>query len=170
MHLKKSSATHPEKNIICFKFNFAAMPEDINNSSSSANATGTGGIILFDGVCNYCNAMVNFVLKRDRKDRFLFAPLQSDKGQELRKKYNIADSIDSFIYIEKDNANIYSTGALKVCRHLSGAWPALYALIIVPVFIRDGIYKWVARNRYKWFGKKETCMIPTPEVRRKFLL
>jgi predicted DCC family thiol-disulfide oxidoreductase YuxK len=128
------------------------------------------GIILFDGVCNYCNTMVNFVIKRDKKDRFLFAPLQSDKGQELRKKYNIADSIDSFIYIEKGSANIYSTGALKVCRYLSGGWPALYALIIVPVFLRDGIYKWVARNRYKWFGKKETCMIPTPAVRRKFLL
>jgi predicted DCC family thiol-disulfide oxidoreductase YuxK len=127
------------------------------------------GIILFDGVCNYCNTMVNFVIKRDKKDRFLFAPLQSDKGQELRKKYNIADGIDSFIYIENETAHIYSTGALKVCKYLSGAWPALYAFIIVPVFLRDGVYKWIARNRYKWFGKKETCMIPSPEVRRKFL-
>jgi predicted DCC family thiol-disulfide oxidoreductase YuxK len=127
------------------------------------------GVILFDGVCNYCNTMVNFVIKRDKKDSFLFTPLQSGKGQELRKKYNIDDSIDSFIYIEKETAYIYSTGALKVCRHLSGLWPALYGLLIIPVFIRDGVYKWIARNRYKWFGKKETCMVPSPEVRRKFL-
>jgi predicted DCC family thiol-disulfide oxidoreductase YuxK len=146
------------------------MPENINNSSTIEIKQEPVGIILFDGVCNYCNAMVNFVIKRDKKDRLRFAPLQSDIGQELRKQYNIADSIDSFIYIEKGSANIYSTGALKVCRYLSGAWPLLYGLIIVPVFLRDGIYKWVARNRYKWFGKKETCMIPTPEVRRKFLL
>jgi predicted DCC family thiol-disulfide oxidoreductase YuxK len=138
--------------------------------TDSSSATQIKGIILFDGVCNYCNTMVNFVIKRDKKDRLRFAPLQSGKGQELRKKYNIADSIDSFIYIENDTASIYSTGALKVCRYLSGAWPLLYGLIIVPLFLRDGIYKWIARNRYKWFGKKETCMIPTPEVRSKFLL
>jgi predicted DCC family thiol-disulfide oxidoreductase YuxK len=134
--------------------------------------TGTAqvkGIILFDGVCNYCNTMVNFVLKRDKKDSFLFAPLQSDKGQELRKKYNVDASIDSFIYIENDTAYIYSTGALKVCRYLSGLWPVLYGLLIIPRFLRDGVYKWIARNRYKWFGKKETCMVPSPAVRRKFL-
>ncbi len=146
------------------------MPQNSESSNNAASTNETAGIILFDGVCNYCNAMVNFVIKRDKKNRFLFAPLQSEKGAELRKKYHIADSIDSFIYIEKGTASIYSTGALKVCRYLSGGWPLLYGLIIVPVFLRDGIYKWVARNRYKWFGKKETCMIPSPEVRQKFLL
>jgi predicted DCC family thiol-disulfide oxidoreductase YuxK len=166
--LNKSSATHPEKNITFFKRNFTIMTETIDNGTTTAT-TGEPRIILFDGVCNYCNAMVNFVLKRDKKDLFRFAPLQSEKGIELRKKYHIADSIDSFIYIENNNASIYSTGALKVCRHLSGGWPALYTLMIIPVFIRDGVYKWVARNRYKWFGKKETCMIPSPAVRRKFL-
>jgi predicted DCC family thiol-disulfide oxidoreductase YuxK len=127
------------------------------------------GIILFDGVCNYCNYMVNFVLKRDKKDRFLFAPLQSEKGQQLRRQYNIAETIDSFIYIENEQASIYSTGVLKVCRRLGALWPVLSVLLVVPVFIRDGVYKWVARNRYKWFGKKETCMVPTPEVSKKFL-
>jgi predicted DCC family thiol-disulfide oxidoreductase YuxK len=139
-------------------------------NTDSITAEQAKGIILFDGVCNYCNAIVNFVIKRDKKDSLLFAPLQSTAGQELRKKYHIADSIDSFIYIENDAAHIYSTGALKVCRHLSGAWPVLYGLIIIPVFIRDGIYKWIARNRYKWFGKKESCMVPSPAVRRKFLV
>jgi predicted DCC family thiol-disulfide oxidoreductase YuxK len=145
------------------------MTAEINNNTDT-NINNAAGIILFDGVCNYCNVIVNFVIKRDKKNRLLFAPLQSEKGAELRKEYNVADSVDSFIYIENGKANIYSTGALKVCKHLSGAWPALYGLIIIPVFLRDGVYKWIARNRYKWFGKKETCMIPTPEVRRKFLV
>jgi predicted DCC family thiol-disulfide oxidoreductase YuxK len=128
------------------------------------------GIILFDGVCNYCNTMVNFALKRDKKDFLLFTPLQSDAGLALREKYGVAPSVDSFIYIEKEKAYLYSTAALKVSKHLSGAWPLLAAFFIVPPFIRDGVYKWVARNRYKWFGKKDACMIPTPAVRAKFLL
>lgn len=128
------------------------------------------GIILFDGVCNYCNKMVNFALKRDKKDHLLFAPLQSDAGMALREKYGVAPEVDSFIFIENDKAYLYSTGALKVSKHLSGGWPLLGALIIIPSFIRNAIYKWVARNRYKWFGQKDACMIPTPAVRRKFLL
>lgn len=128
------------------------------------------GIILFDGVCNYCNTMVNFSLKRDKKDFLLFAPLQSDAGLALREKYGVAPSVDSFIYIENDKAYLYSTAALKVSKHLSGGWPLMAAFFIVPAFIRDGVYKWIARNRYKWFGKKDTCMIPTPAVRAKFLL
>lgn len=128
------------------------------------------GIILFDGVCNYCNTMVNFALKRDKKDFLLFAPLQSDAGSALREKYGVAPSVDSFIYIEKEKAYLYSTAALKVSKHLSGGWPLMAAFFIVPAFIRDGVYKWIARNRYKWFGKKDTCMIPTPAVRAKFLL
>lgn len=127
-------------------------------------------IILFDGVCNYCNTMVNFALKRDKKDFLLFAPLQSDAGLALREKYGVAPSVDSFIYIENDKAYLYSTAALKVSKHLSGGWPLMAAFFIVPAFIRDGVYKWIARNRYKWFGKKDTCMIPTPAVRAKFLL
>lgn len=127
-------------------------------------------IILFDGVCNYCNTMVNFVIRRDRKDRFRFAPLQSATGEALRAKYQVSPDVDSLIYIEKNKVFIYSTAALKICRHLPGLWPVLAGALIIPRFIRDGVYKWIARNRYRWFGKKETCMIPTPEVRAKFLL
>ena len=87
--------------------------------------------------------------------------MQSEAGVALAKKYHIAATIDSFIYIENDVVHTFSTGALKVCKHLGGLWPALSALLIVPKFIRDPVYKWIANNRYKWFGKQEVCMIPT---------
>jgi predicted DCC family thiol-disulfide oxidoreductase YuxK len=127
------------------------------------------GIILFDGVCNYCNALVNFALKRDKKDHLLFAPLQSDAGMALRDRYGVSPDIDSFIYIEDGKAYLYSTGALKVCRHLGAGWPLMAGFFIIPAFVRDAVYKWIARNRYRFFGKKDACMVPSPAVRRKFL-
>lgn len=127
-------------------------------------------IILFDGVCNFCDGAVNFTLKRNTSANILFAPLQSSAGQKLLQQYNLAtDSMESFVFIENKKTYQRSTAALKVCRHLRGLWPMCYGLIIVPKFIRDGIYNWIAKNRYKWFGKKESCMIPTPEVKARFL-
>ena len=127
-------------------------------------------IILFDGVCNLCNSAVNFVIKRDKKNMIQFAPLQLETAYVLLAKYKIpAQEMKSFIFIEHGKAYTQSTAALKVCRHLVGAWPAFYSLIIIPVFIRNGIYKLIARNRYKWFGQKNECMIPTPELKAKFL-
>ncbi|MEO6733782.1 MAG: thiol-disulfide oxidoreductase DCC family protein [Ferruginibacter sp.] len=127
-------------------------------------------IILFDGVCNLCNGAVNFVIKRDKRSSIKFASLQSGKGHQLMNQYNLrTDVFNSFIFIERGKVHIASTAALKVSKYLSGLWPLLYSFIIVPKFIRDGIYKWIARNRYKWFGKREQCMIPTPEMRSRFL-
>jgi predicted DCC family thiol-disulfide oxidoreductase YuxK len=127
-------------------------------------------IILFDGVCNFCNSAVNFTLKRNSKADIVFAPLQSATGQQLLEQYHLpANSMESFVFIEKDKAYMRSTAALHVCRHLRGLWPLCYGFIIVPVFIRDGIYNWIAKNRYKWFGKKESCMIPTPEIKARFI-
>jgi predicted DCC family thiol-disulfide oxidoreductase YuxK len=127
-------------------------------------------IILFDGVCNFCNSAVNFTLKRNSKADIFFAPLQSAAGQKLLVQYHLpVDSLESFVFIEQDKSYKRSTAALKVCKHLRGLWPLCYGFIIVPTFIRDGIYNWIAKNRYKWFGKKETCMIPTPEVKARFL-
>ncbi len=127
-------------------------------------------ILLFDGVCNFCNGAVNFVIKRDNKKNIRFSPLQSNTGNKLLNEYNLpADRLETFFFIENNKAYAYSTAALRVCRHLSGLWPLLYCFIIVPVFIRDGVYKWVGKNRYKWFGKKESCMIPSPDVRARFL-
>ena len=126
--------------------------------------------ILFDGVCNFCNSAVNFVIKKNAKANILFAPLQSEAGQKLLKQYNLpANDMESFIFIEKGVAYDRSTAALRVCRYLRGLWPLCYGLIIVPKFIRDGIYNWIAKNRYKWFGIRNECMIPTPEVKARFL-
>ena len=127
-------------------------------------------IILFDGVCNFCNSAVNFVIKRNAKTTILFAPMQSEAGQSLLKQYNLpVHDMQSFIFIDKGTVYKQSTAALKVCRYLRGLWPLCYGLIIVPKFIRDGIYNWIARNRYKWFGIRHQCMIPTPEVKARFL-
>ena len=127
-------------------------------------------IILFDGVCNFCNSAVNFALARDKKRGIKFAPLQSNAGQALLKEYNLpTEEMKSFVFIDNGVAYTRSTAAIKVCSHLSGLWPMSKAFLIVPKFIRDGLYEWIAKNRYKWFGKKESCMIPTPEVRERFL-
>ncbi len=128
------------------------------------------GIILFDGVCNFCNGSVNFIIENDTKDHFKFAPLQSEIAQELLKKHNIdKNRTDSVVLIENDKAYTYSTAALKIARNLDGAYSMLYNLIIVPKFIRDFVYKTFAKYRYKLFGKKDVCMMPTTEFRRKFL-
>lgn len=127
-------------------------------------------IILFDGVCNFCNSAVNFTLKRNKKANIRFAPLQSAAGERLLEHYHLPPTdMQSFIFIEKGVAYKQSTAGLKVCRHLNGLWPLCYGFIIVPKFIRDGLYNWIARNRYKWFGIKQECMIPSPDVKTRFL-
>lgn len=127
-------------------------------------------IILFDGVCNFCNNAVNFVIKRNSKANIMFAPLQSEAGQEFVKQYHLPpDDMKSFIFIENETVYSRSTAALKVCRHLRGLWPLCYGFIIVPKFIRDGMYNWIAKNRYKWFGVRNECMIPTPDVKARFI-
>ena len=127
-------------------------------------------IILFDGVCNFCNSAVNFTLKRNSKANIRFAPMQSEAGLKLLQEYKLPpDDMQSFIFIENGKLYKRSTAALKVCKHLRRLWPLCYGFIIVPAFIRDGIYNWIAANRYKWFGKKDSCMIPTPEIKARFL-
>jgi predicted DCC family thiol-disulfide oxidoreductase YuxK len=128
-----------------------------------------GAIVLFDGVCNFCNGWVNFVIARDRSKYFKFAPMQSDIGQELRAKCGVSEEVDSIILIEDDTAYVHSTAALRILRRLGGIWPIFYGLMIVPKPIRDFFYKLFARNRYRLFGKKDVCMVPTPEVRERFL-
>ncbi|WP_424963726.1 thiol-disulfide oxidoreductase DCC family protein [Ekhidna sp.] len=126
-------------------------------------------IILFDGVCNLCNASVQFVIKRDKKKQFLFASLQSDFAEEnLPKKYISSNALQSIVLKDGDHIKTKSTAALTIARRLSGLWPMLYLFIIVPKFLRDWVYDIVARNRYKWFGKKDQCMIPSPELKDRF--
>lgn len=127
-------------------------------------------VILFDGVCNLCNRTVNFVIKRDKPGKLQFAPLQSEKGRLYLKQFNLpVNDIKTFVLIEDGMAYTKSTAALKVCKHLNGVWPLCYAFIIVPKFIRDGMYNWIAKNRFKWFGVKQECMIPSPDIRSRFL-
>ena len=128
-------------------------------------------IILFDGVCNFCNAAINFVLKQDKKGVFRFAPLQSEAGQRLLKQYNLSTAeFDSFVLI--DDGKIYkkSSASLRVMNKLPWYWKEAQLLRLIPTPFRDAIYDFIAKNRYKWFGKKEQCMIPTPEMRNRFLV
>ncbi len=127
-------------------------------------------IILFDGVCNLCNTSINLVIRKDKKDCFRFAALQSEIGKKYISKFNInPKETDSIVLIDKDTIYIKSTAALHIAKSLSGAYPILFGFIIIPSFIRNWLYDIVAKNRYKWYGKKESCMIPTPELKAKFL-
>ena len=127
-------------------------------------------IILFDGVCNLCNGFVQFIIKRDRNAIFKFAALQSDFGQAFLKSQNLNPvELKSVILIVGEKIYTQSTAALKIIQYLDGAWKLGYAFIIVPPFIRNGFYKIVSKYRYKWFGKKNQCMVPTVELKGRFL-
>jgi len=126
--------------------------------------------VLFDGVCNFCNGAVNFVIARDKAGYFKFAPLQSEIGEQITVKQGIDfEKTDSIVLVEDHRAYIQSTAALKIARRLDGLWPVFYGLIIVPRPIRDLAYKLFAKYRYKLFGRQDACMIPTTEVRARFL-
>jgi predicted DCC family thiol-disulfide oxidoreductase YuxK len=126
-------------------------------------------IVLFDGVCNFCNDSVNFIISQDTEGKFKFAPLQSEIGREMRSRYEIDQNVDSIVLIEHDVAYTYSTAALRIARGLGGIWSLAYAFIIIPPFIRDAIYEAFAKNRYRLFGKREVCMVPTPAVKERFV-
>jgi predicted DCC family thiol-disulfide oxidoreductase YuxK len=128
------------------------------------------GIILFDGVCNFCNTSINTIIRFDKKKYFRFAPIQSDMGKFLMQKYGLDPvKFDSVILVDDEKAYVFSSAILHIARKLGGIYSLAYIFILVPKFIRDPLYKFIARNRYKWWGKKESCMIPTPELRNRFL-
>ena len=126
-------------------------------------------LVLFDGVCNYCNVMVNFAIKNDKHGKLRFCMLQSAIARQLKLKYAIDETVDSLIFIDMGHAYTYADAALRICKYLD--WPAriLFIFIIIPSFISNPFYKLIARNRYKWFGKKESCMIPSPDIRKRFI-
>lgn len=127
-------------------------------------------VVLFDGVCNLCHAAVKFIIKKDKKNLFRFASLQSSFAQSVLQKFHLTgETLNSFIYLEKGKVYTRSTAALMVAKQLSGWWPLLSAFMIVPRFMRDAVYKLIANKRYKWFGKKDECWIPTPALQSKFL-
>lgn len=127
-------------------------------------------IILFDGVCNFCNGAINFIIKRDKKRVFRYAALQSEAGQQLLKQHDLSTTdLDSFVLVYKGKTYKKTSAALQVAQILGGAWRLTRIFRIFPSPIRDLAYTIIANNRYRWFGKKESCMIPTPEVRSLFL-
>jgi len=126
-------------------------------------------VILFDGVCNLCSGSVQFILKRDNEKRFLFASLQSKYGQDLLKQFNLpANTFNSFILFEDGKIFTRSKAALKMFGQLKG-WKWVQLFWVVPKFLRDAVYNLIAKNRYKWFGKKNECWLPTPDLKARFL-
>lgn len=125
-------------------------------------------IIFFDGVCNLCNGAVNFIIDRDPKHKFQFASLQSAKAKELLPER--AFDVDSILLLRNDGQLLKkSSAALEIAKNLSGGWFLLYVFKIVPTFIRDAVYDLIAKNRYKWFGKLDSCRVPTPDLQERFL-
>jgi predicted DCC family thiol-disulfide oxidoreductase YuxK len=137
---------------------------------SEVSDTETTAIVLFDGVCHLCSSSVNFIIRRDPRARFKFAPLQSPTGQALLHRHRLSiNTLDTLVLIEAGRAYTRSTAVLRVARRLSGLWPVAYFGIVVPKPVRDAVYRIIAQNRYKWFGRRAECMLPTPEVKERFL-
>jgi len=127
-------------------------------------------ILFFDGVCNFCNSTINFIIRHDKKELFLFAPLQSDKGRELLRHIKHNEALpQSVILLYKGNIYEKSDAVLQTARLLGGPWTLILAGYILPRFIRNGIYNFIAKHRYRWFGKRDACMVPSPSVSARFL-
>jgi len=147
-------------------FSFIRLPFTVKRLPLSIMSA----VILFDGVCNFCNNSVNFIIDRDPEKYFKFAPLQSEIGQKLLDEHGVDKIItDSVVLIEDGKAYVRTTAALRIARRLKGAWSWFYGFRVVPAFIRDVFYKLFAKYRYKMFGKQDACMMPTPEIRERFL-
>jgi len=127
-------------------------------------------VLLFDGVCNLCNGSVQWILQHDRRGIFRFASLQSDTGQTLLKHFQLAvDQFDTVVLIDGAQMFTRSDAALEIVRRLNPPWSWLWIFRIIPRPLRNAVYDWVARNRYRWFGRQEQCMLPRPEWKNRFL-
>jgi predicted DCC family thiol-disulfide oxidoreductase YuxK len=127
-------------------------------------------IIFFDGICNLCNSSVQFIIKRDTNNLFLFSSLQSDAAKDILLQYKLENyDLSSIILLEDGVMYQKSTAILKIARKLTGISKYFYVFKITPTFIRDGIYTFIAKNRYKWFGKRASCMLPSTALKSRFL-
>lgn len=130
----------------------------------------SGPVLLFDGLCNLCSGTVQFAIRRDPKKTFRFASLQSEAGQRLLRQYGRpSGNLQSFVLIQDGKVYTRSGAALRFFGRLSGLWPLMKIFLVVPPFIRDAVYDHVARNRYRWYGKKDACWMPTPDLKHRFL-
>ncbi len=127
-------------------------------------------LILFDGLCNFCNYWVRFALKRDQKQKLSFGTLQGSTAKKVLPLYGINEKeITSVVFIEKGKVWQNTSAVLRICKHLGGAWKMFYILTIIPTPIRDFVYRIIAQNRYRWFGKRESCMLPDASVKERFV-
>jgi predicted DCC family thiol-disulfide oxidoreductase YuxK len=129
----------------------------------------SGPILFYDGVCNLCNGTVRFVLKRDRKQAFRFAALQSDYACDALARFGVTPELDTIYLLDGGVLYGRSSAALRIARQLRFPWPLMTVFLIVPKPIRDGVYNWVGRNRYRWFGRTDACQIPDANARNRFL-
>jgi predicted DCC family thiol-disulfide oxidoreductase YuxK len=131
---------------------------------------GSEKILLFDGICNLCNGAIRFVIKRDPAGKFKFAALQSETGKQLVEKFGLpAKGTDSFVFITGDQHYLRSSAALRVLKAIGGGWKWFYVFMVIPRPIRDFVYNMIARSRYRIFGKRDTCMVPTPDLQDRFV-
>ena len=134
------------------------------------NSTSYNHLILFDGVCNLCNGVVQFVIAKDKAAKFTFAFLQSPAGQAILTDFKLSTvEFDTFVYIKDNKCYYKSRAALEVLKDLGGLWKLLYVFRLVPRILRDCVYDQISKHRYRWFGKRDSCMIPTPELKGRFL-
>ncbi len=127
-------------------------------------------LVLFDGVCSLCNGAVDFIIRHDQRGDIAFASLQSDVGRDaMVRTGHDPDALDTMVLVDGDGFWTRSDAALRIAGHMGGSWRVALALRIVPRFVRDAVYRVVARNRYRWFGKRESCRLPTPEERERIL-
>ena len=127
-------------------------------------------VIVFDGVCNWCNAWVNFTIAHDPHGTFKFGTLQSERAQQILQELQLSsENFETFLLLEGTHVFTKSTAALRVVRQLSGFWPLFYLCIVIPRPLRDAVYDFVARHRYQWMGKADTCRVPSPNERARFV-
>ncbi|HPW86748.1 MAG: thiol-disulfide oxidoreductase DCC family protein [Chitinophagales bacterium] len=126
-------------------------------------------VVLFDGVCNFCESSVQFILRHDKTGSLRFASLQSEIGQQLLTAYGISHELQSVVFVESGKAYTKSAAAFRIARYFGGWWKLLLVFSILPAFITDFGYDIIAKNRYRWFGKKDACMIPSADIRSRFL-
>jgi predicted DCC family thiol-disulfide oxidoreductase YuxK len=137
-----------------------------------AEVSGEHPVVLFDGVCNVCNRAVNFIIDRDPEGTFRFASLQSEAGRTIVQGFGRTipqGDPETIVVVDRSRLYEQSGAMLRIARHMRGAWPLLTALLVVPRPLRDVLYRWAAARRYKWFGKSDTCRVPTQELRARFL-